>query len=142
MRISEIELQCEDIIWFGVDKYGHIFACASGGCGCVPEFVCKSREETKALDAFFSEQPKITEFNTSKNIDVFEDAEIWAEKGIFFFDVDYDDNYGNSYIKLTWPSHAMLLEELPEHIRNILISHSVDVDVSVVNRLIVSHAYT
>lgn len=47
MRITEIDLQCEDIMWFGIDN--HIFECTSAGCGNVPEFVCESKKNTKIL---------------------------------------------------------------------------------------------
>ena len=47
MRYSEIDLQCEDITWFGVDANNHVIAFASGGMGNIPEFVCRSKEETK-----------------------------------------------------------------------------------------------
>ena len=33
MRYSEIDLQCEDITWFGVDAINHVAAFASGGIG-------------------------------------------------------------------------------------------------------------
>ena len=29
MRISEVDLQCEDIMWFAVDSKGNIFECTS-----------------------------------------------------------------------------------------------------------------
>ena len=51
MRISIIDLQCEDIMWFGVDKNNYIFECTSAGCGNVPEFVCCSKENTNKLHA-------------------------------------------------------------------------------------------
>lgn len=53
MRITAIELQCEDIMWFGIDNNNHIFECTSAGCGNVPEFVCISKENTESLLNFF-----------------------------------------------------------------------------------------
>ena len=53
MRFSEIEFQCEDITWFGVDANNHIVAFASDGIGNIPEFVCRSKEETDELYNFF-----------------------------------------------------------------------------------------
>ena len=58
MRITEIDLQCEDIMWFGVDNQNHIFACTSAGCGNVPEFVCKSKENTTFLECLQEEIEK------------------------------------------------------------------------------------
>ena len=45
MRYSEIDLQCEDIAWFGIDSQKHIIAFASGGIGNVPELVSRSKED-------------------------------------------------------------------------------------------------
>ena len=53
MRITEIDLQCEDIMWFGIDINGVVFECTSGGIGCVPSFVCESKETTEMLEDFF-----------------------------------------------------------------------------------------
>ena len=39
MKYTEIELQYEDIMWFGVDRNGVVFECTSGGVGCVPLFL-------------------------------------------------------------------------------------------------------
>ena len=142
MRISEISLQCEDITWFGVDRCDHIFMCASGGCGCVPEFVCVSREETNMLENYFSKLPEATGALVSKGIDASEDAMYWAQKGLFSFDVDYDDNYGNSYIKMTSPIKPLQLSDLPEQIQNMLQNHVIDIDVSAADRLTVQHAYS
>jgi len=44
MRYSITDLQCEDIMWFGIDQDGCIFECTSGGMGNVPEFVCQQRK--------------------------------------------------------------------------------------------------
>ena len=53
MRISEIELQCEDVMWFAADSNGNIFECTSAGCGNVPEYICKSKEDTDTLLDYF-----------------------------------------------------------------------------------------
>lgn len=53
MRYSVFDLQVEDIMWFGMDTNGMIFACTSAGCANVPEFVCESREINELLCDFF-----------------------------------------------------------------------------------------
>lgn len=60
MRFSEIDLQCEDIMWFAVDENNAVVAFTSGGCGNIPEFVCCSREETEALENFFMNEAEIS----------------------------------------------------------------------------------
>ena len=47
MRITKIDLQCYDYLWFAIDANGCIIAFTSGGIGDVPEFVCRSKSETK-----------------------------------------------------------------------------------------------
>ena len=54
MRYTIIDLQCEDILWFGLDINGNVLAFTSGGSGNVPEFVCRSKEETELLIDFFN----------------------------------------------------------------------------------------
>ena len=71
MRITAIELQCEDIMWFGIDNNNHIFECTSSGCGNVPEFVCISKENTESLLNFFmNELAEFTEETSSQYVGI------------------------------------------------------------------------
>ena len=54
MRYTEIDLQIEDVMWFGIDRNGFVISCTTAGIGNVPEFVCRSKEETEKLYDFFS----------------------------------------------------------------------------------------
>ena len=56
MRITVLDLCTEDLTWFGIDSFGRVFSCFSGVNGNVPEFVCRSREETDILEEYFTEQ--------------------------------------------------------------------------------------
>ena len=58
MRYTEIDLQIEDIMWFGIDLNGYIFSCTTAGAANVPEFVCKSKEQTEFLADYFIENWK------------------------------------------------------------------------------------
>lgn len=99
MRYSEIDLQCEDITWFGVDANNHIAAFASGGIGNIPEYVCKSKEETEALYDYFydilgkltTEHALVAESNSL--VSEFVDS---SSKGLFCFDVEMIVAEGNS----------------------------------------------
>ena len=105
MRISDIDLQCEDIMWFAIDTNGNIFECTSAGCGNVPEYVCKSREETDMLLEYFTNTaPIITEAKllipASEN-DLTADAINLASKGIYCYDVtDYDNAQSHAFFFL------------------------------------------
>lgn len=145
MRYSEIELQCEDITWFGVDADGRIFMCASGGIGCVPEFVCRSVEETECLLDFFTNTLNVTTKGRICGIKgsnpLTEECLVLSEKGLYCFDVDTTETYGDFYRKVTCPEKELFLRDLPENIRKILSNHVVSADVSASDKLIISHAY-
>ena len=57
MKISECDIDCYLVCWYGVDKNGYIFYSDQGGTPYIPEFVCTdfmngSKEHT-FLDFFF-----------------------------------------------------------------------------------------
>lgn len=145
MRYSEIDLQCEDIIWFGIDSNERIFACFSGGIGCVPEFVCRSREETELLlDYFTDTQPAFTKGNLhilQNNNSLIEDCLSFSSKGVYCFDVDTEETYGDFYRKVSHPDKELYLSDLPEKIRDIMADHAINVDVSLMDKIVVTHAY-
>ncbi len=145
MRYSEIELQCEDIMWFGVDSNGRIFTCVSAGIGCVPEFVCRSREESETLLEYFTETLSVsTEGNRAvgqQNNPLIEECLMLSSKGLYCFDVDTTEIYGDFYRKVSYPTRELLLSDLPEHIKDILSDHIVSADVSITDKLTVPHAY-
>ncbi len=144
MRISEIDLQCEDIMWFATDSNGNVFECTSAGCGNVPEYVCKSREETEALlDYFMKKAPSLT---TSKLLipaddsDLIGDVKKLASKGLYCFDItDYDKD--NQYNCIATPGKAIHVSELPADIQKLLIDHIYNGDVSIEHTITVDHAY-
>jgi len=143
MRYSEIDLQCEDIMWFGVDKNGFVFECTSGGLGPVPEFICKSRENTEKLAVFFMEE---LESSTQGNLliqdngsPLAEDSLLLSSKGIFCFDIFADDY--NLYKKVSRPSNPLQVKELPNNIQKMLEDNLVDMDISQSDFVSVKHAY-
>ena len=145
MRYSEIDLQCEDITWFGADADGRVFACASGGIGCVPEFVCRSVEETEYLLDFFTNTLNAT---TKGRIcckkgsnPLIDECLVFSAKGLYCFDVDTDETYGDFYRKVTCPENELFLRDLPVNIRKILVDHVIPTDVSASDKLSVPHAY-
>lgn len=145
MRISEIDLQCEDIMWFAIDSNGNVFECTSAGCGNVPEYVCKSREETEnLLDYFMEKAPSITtvtlQLPNEKN-DLVDDVKVLSSKGLYCFDVtDYDKD--DQYTCIAIPSVPLKVTSLPENIQLLLSDHIYAGDVSKEHTIKVSHAYS
>lgn len=145
MKYSEIDLQCEDIMWFGVDKNGYVFECTTGGIGCVPAFVCESREETEHLADFFLDtlvQKTIGNLLVDENgSPLAVDCKTLSSKGVFCFDVAVDDNRPDEYKKVSFPQDPLRISELPDDIKRELSSHLVDLDVSKQDYIRVQHAY-
>ena len=146
MRITEIDLQCEDIMWFAVDKYGHIFACTSAGEGNVPVFVCDSREKVNLLEEFFLEK---LQFSTEEGycVHVNQDNQLLRDflalsrKGIYCFDSYIDDKMQRQYRKVTAPVRPTFFDELPHDIQHLLSKNQIDVDVEISQFIVVPHAY-
>ncbi|MDD6385771.1 hypothetical protein [Lactobacillus equicursoris] len=142
MRYSEVDLQIEDIMWFGIDVQGHIIAFTSGGYGCVPEFVCRSKEETQKIENFFMNELQrstsgklLLADNGSK---LTKDAILLAEKGVFSYDVSKD---GSRYNKIAVPKRPLNLNLLPKRIQNVIRDHKVDTNAEKSKYVIVEHAY-
>ena len=132
MRFTEIELQSEDLLWFGVDIKGNILAFYSGGAGCVPEFVCSDKKATYYLQDYFLDE---LEINNDSN------SELLAKKGLYCFDVSYEDNYGNSYHKLETPIKPINISSLPEKVMTILKNNKIECIATDINSINVKHAY-
>lgn len=144
MKYSKIELQCEDIMWFGVDKNGIIFECTSGGLGCVPSFVCDSKEETELLEEYFLDIPdECAEglYDNNESDDLFQDCIILSSKGIFCYDVAVDEERIDEYRRISEPVKPLTINDLPDDIKEIMNSHKVDVDVTKDLYISVEHAY-
>ena len=144
MRITEIDLQCEDIMWFGIDSQNHIFECTSAGCGNVPEFVCQSKENTEYLSEFFME--KLQESTQEKMLveyvetnQLLNDCALLARKGIYCFDI-YEENE-QQYVKIVEPMEPLNYDKLPKKIKDILDDNGVDINVMSEKIIKVEHAY-
>lgn len=144
MRITETDLQCEDIMWFGIDNRNHIFECTSAGCGNVPEFVCQSKENTYALlDFFMNELEEHTQENLLIEYDdtnqLLKDCIKLSRKGIYCFDI-YKSNE-KKYAKIAEPVTPLNYNVLPQKVKAIIEENKVDIDVMNANIICVEHAY-
>lgn len=134
MRITEIDLQCEDIIWFGIDKNNYVFECTSAGCGNVPESVCKSKENTKLLETFF-----LNNLSEEETTNLSELSKALAQKGIFCYDI-YSENE-RLYSKISTPEFPLEFNKLPENIKKIIEENKFDIDVVHDEIIDIKHAY-
>ncbi len=144
MRYSEIDLQCEDITWFGVDANNRIIAFASGGIGNIPEFVCRSKEETNELYDYFYDTLAITTTGHALvagcNSLISEFVEL-SSKGLYCFDVETQDSEGEIYMKISYPDTLIIFDDLPDNVKAIMQDHIIDADLAGSNQIHVPHAY-
>lgn len=145
MRYSEIDLQCEDIMWFGIDVNGHVLAFTSGGCGCVPEFVCKSKEETSLLEKFFLKKLALSSGShleiPNDSTPLIDDAQLLSQKGLFVYDVSFEDGHTEEYSIISSPTLPITIVDLPEEIIKILQDHVIGEVYAGAKYIQVEHAY-
>lgn len=142
MKYTELDLQIEDIMWFGIDKNGVVFEATSGGCANVPEFVINSKEDNEQLNDYFlglddgnAESTFLEELDPE--YPAYNDCLSLTKNGITCFDVDDDDT--DSYKKIAITSIPLTINNLPENITKILSTHVVDYDILAISKLSVEH---
>lgn len=135
MRISEDDICCSNIRWYGLDKIGYVFSCITSGTFNIPEFACCNEEETIFLDRFF-----IFDFNKKTDVPNFQSiAHELNLKGITCFDTLIEDfDSGNEkefkkhpywYKKISQPNELLHFAQLPENIQKIMDSNRMDIDI-------------
>ena len=133
MRYDEVDLQVQAVMWYGVDKNGYIFVCHSSWMPNIPEFVCRSKEETECLENYFMEYIGISEYDWGE-------VDFYIEKGISYFDVITDDIPPIDKDFATYPywyrewihgkSPLLHFDQLPKNIQEIMDSHRIDIDIT------------
>ncbi len=147
MRIDVIELQSEDVMWFGIDRRNHIFECTSGGVGNVPEFVCKSKEEMLILENFFMNKLKestaeclLCDYEETNQL--VQDCILLARKGVFCYDIADNEEHESVYEKIIEPVNPLSYYDLPDIIQKIMKDHKIlSIDVERDDYIKVEHAY-
>ena len=144
MKYTEMELQCNDIMWFGIDRNGIVFEATSGGCANVPAFVIESKEETETLRDYFLNLPEgnsesIFLEKLDPDYPAYSDCLSLTKNGITCFDVSDEDE--NAYKKIAISKTPLKIESLPVNIQNILVTHKIDIDVLDSMFLSVEHGY-
>ncbi|MDO5295550.1 MAG: hypothetical protein Q4F00_02760 [bacterium] len=146
MRYSEIDLQVEDLMWFGLDTQGCVVEFTTGGSANVPEFVCRSREDNETLENYFTNLAPTTAAHMLMDQELgtlTEDARHLASRGLFCYDVAYDQNGSptDQYHKIAFPEKPLILEDLPDNIKRIIVDHFVSADAASDQYIHVDHAY-
>lgn len=134
MRITELDLQIEDLEWYAIDENNNIAFFTSGGMGNVPEFICKCREDLNIVSNYFDLSDNIIS-EVELVVGAFEDypdekfkkdcVDI-SQKGLFCYDVSDENEYKNEYKILCRPNNMLKLDDLPERIKNILKQYRLD----------------
>ncbi|WFR56278.1 hypothetical protein QA584_22075 [Anaerocolumna sp. AGMB13025] len=131
MRITEIDLELEDIEWYGIDENGRIAQFTSGGSKIVPEFICESREKLDVVCEFFENfSPRIVEeviFEVPKypRKEYLQECKKISQKGLYCFDISNEQDSTDGYILICTPSYELQISELPEIIQSILSSYRI-----------------
>lgn len=142
MKYTEMELQCNDIIWFGIDKNHRVFECTSGGLGNIPAFVINNKEDNATLKDYFM---NLKEDKCECRLMVDEDDELirqcihLAKCGIYCFDVNYDND--NEYVAVAKPVTPLTFNSLPRNTQDILRNNYCDIDVNEQNAIKVKHGF-
>ena len=131
MRITEIDLEIEDIEWYGIDEKGRIAQFTSGGGKMVPEFICESRENLAAVCEYFEnfnsynvEEVTFTE-EASKypRKEYLQECKKISQKGLYCFETLDEKDNTVGYMLICKPSNELLISDLPETIQNILLNY-------------------
>ena len=134
MRITEFDLQIEDLEWYAIDENNNIAFFTSGGMGNVPEFICKSREYLNIVSNYFDlsdntfAEAEVVEgaFDDYPNDEFKKDCIDVSEKGLFCYDVSDEDEHKNEYKLLCRPNNMLKLGDLPEEIQEIIKQYKLD----------------
>ena len=130
MEITELDLEIEDIEWYGVDETGKIGLFMSGGSLAVPGFICKSRENLEKVCDFFckldvqiSNRVGINNNLVYPRQEFITECKHMSQKGIYCFDISDDKNLDNQYVYVSKPEKPLLIDELPIEIQTILLEY-------------------
>lgn len=150
MRITEIDLEIEDIEWYGIDSNGRIAQFTSGGSMLVPEFICESRQRLNSVCMFFNKlkpnnihkvlfNEKITKF---LNEDYLEECKIISQKGLYCYDIFDEQDIKGEYMLICRPSCELLISDLPEKLQSVLLNYKIaSTNFSIDETIMIEKAY-
>jgi len=133
MEITEVDLEIEDIEWYGIDETGRIGLFMSGGSLAVPKFICKSRENLEMVCDYFRKLDNIitddvminNKLSYPRKEFVFE-CKLMSQKGVYCFDISNDEKNDNQYIFISKPQKSLNVKDLPFEIQNIMLNYKMN----------------
>ncbi|WP_291581489.1 hypothetical protein [Clostridium sp. UBA6640] len=134
MRITEFDLEIEDLEWYAIDGDDNIAQFTTGGTGRVPEFICESRENLDivceyfdALSIYIAEAKLINKSVAEYPSDNYlEECINMTRKGIFCYDVSNGKEHLQDYQLVSKPDKELYLSDLPKQIQEILINYRIN----------------
>lgn len=132
-------------IWFGVDKNGVIFACASNGISSMPASICRHKEDHNMLRRYFlDELPDKAVGNLLIPNERRFLPQIFhrlLQKGIFCFSLVEVAGRMCVYQKKAIPNSPLFITELSQGIQSVMREYSLNVDVSLEHYIEISSAF-
>lgn len=132
MEITELDLEMEDIEWYGVDETGKIGLFMSGGSLAVPSSICKSRENLEKVCDYFNNFNRLISNCVDINNKIvyprkefITECKLTSQKGIYCFDISDDDNLNNQYYFISKPETPLFIDELPLEIKTIMLEYRI-----------------
>ncbi|MEO3944688.1 hypothetical protein [Gorillibacterium sp. CAU 1737] len=128
MNITEIDLEVEDIEWYGIDENGRIAQFTSGGSKRVPECIRESRERLNAVCEHFENlnpnlEEEVTFSEETPSLprkEYLQECKKTAQKGLYCFDISDEQDPKGEYRLICKPSSELRISDLPETIQSIL----------------------
>ena len=128
MRMTDEFISTNDLDWFAAFHNGNLAHFASGGTSAVPEKVADSIKNYEEIYDYFFDLEKrcdieiiednLPEFlNQNKREQYLRSYIDSALKGLFSYDVNYEDN---SYFLVAKPLNPLSLREIPQNIKEII----------------------
>ena len=128
MRMTDEFISTTDLDWFAAFYNGNLAHFTSGGTTAVPERVADSIKNYEELYDYFFDLEKrcdieIIEDNLPEFLDQIKREQYLrsyinsASRGLFSYDINYEDN---SYFLVAKPLNPLSLRELPQSIKEIV----------------------
>lgn len=150
MRITEFDLEIEDIEWYGIDENSRIAQFTSGGSKMVPEFICESREKLDIICDYFDKLNNIISEEVSfsdeaskyPSQEYLRDCKLLSSKGIYCYDISDERSVTSDYVLVCKPTCELLFTDLPEDIQKIMNDYKIsNAYFDKENRIFVEKAY-
>lgn len=150
MRITEFDLEIEDIEWYAVDENSRIAQFTSGGSKMVPDFICESRERLDEVCEYFDKLNKVLSEEivfSGKSLDYprkecLKEYKSICKKGIYCYDISDGDGIEASYELVCKPIYEILVTDLPYRIQELMANCQVkNINFNESDKILVKNIY-